>query len=118
MVVLQGEIYWLNLPKPKDSEPGYRRLCLVVQSNAFNRSRIATTVVVILTSNLKLAKAPGNILIKAAVANLPKDSVVNISQILTINKTDLKTNEKIGQVNAECMDLILQGLTVLLFSRI
>jgi mRNA interferase MazF len=114
VVVRQGEIYWLNLPKPKGSEPGYRRPCVVVQNDTFNRSKIATTVVVILTSNLKLAQAPGNVLIKAQDTNLAKNSVANISQVLTVNKSDLKLDEKIGEIGTENLAKIIQGLMFLL----
>jgi mRNA interferase MazF len=85
MVIKQGEIYWLDLQQPKASEPGYRRPCVVVQNDIFNQSKIATVTVCILTSNIKRAKSPGNVLLAEGEANLPKASVVNISQILFLS---------------------------------
>lgn len=114
MVISQGEMFWLDLPEPKGSEPGYRRPCLVVQNNTFNRSRIATIVVCILTTNLKLAKAPGNVLLSKGEANLSKASVVNISQVLTINKSDLQPNQKIGQLTKQKLDLVISGFKLLI----
>ena len=92
MVINQGDIYWVNLTEPSGSEPGYRHPHVVIQNNLFNRSRINTVVVWALTSNIKRAKAPGNVLLKKGEANLPKQSVINISQIFTINKDDLIEN--------------------------
>ena len=79
MVIKQGEIYWVDLAEPKGSEPGYRHPHIVIQNNLFNDSRINTTVVCSLTSNLNRAKAPGNVLLNKGEANLSKQSVVNIS---------------------------------------
>ena len=114
MVIRQGEVFWLNLPEPKASEPGYRRPCIVVQNDTFNRSRIATTVVCILTTNLKLAKAPGNVLLSEGEANLSKASVINISQIITVNKSDLQSNQKIGQLAEQKLNLVISGLELLI----
>lgn len=113
MVVRQGEVYWINLPKPKKSEPGFRRPCLVVQNDTYNRSRINTTIVCILTTNLNLAQAPGNVLLTKGDASLSKDSVVNISQILTVNKTDLLSAEKIGQLSPQKIESVLSGLKII-----
>ncbi len=110
MVIRQGEVYWINLPEPKQSEPGFRRPCVVVQNDTFNRSRIKTTIICILTTNLRLGNAPGNVLLTKGEGNLPKDSVVNISQILTVNKIDLLLEDKIGQLSAPKIDLIVSGL--------
>jgi mRNA interferase MazF len=110
MVIRQGEVYWINLPKPKQSEPGFRRPCVIVQNDTFNRSRIKTTIICILTTNLRLGDAPGNVSLTQGEGNLPKDSVVNISQILTVNKTDLLPEDKIGQLSASKIDLIVSGL--------
>ena len=85
----RGEIWWAGLPAPQGSEPGYRRPVLIVQQNDFNQSRISTVIAVILTSNLRLAEAPGNILLKTKWTKLPKDSVANISQIITLDKSNL-----------------------------
>jgi mRNA interferase MazF len=111
MVIHQGEIYWIDLTEPKGSEPGYRHPHIVIQNNLFNASRINTAVVCSLTSNLNLAKAPGNVILEKSEANLPKQSVVNISQIFTVNKADLI--EKIGQVSEKRMLEILAGIKLL-----
>ena len=108
--VKQGDIYWINLPEPKKSEPGFRRPCVVVQNDTFNRSKIKTTVICILTTNLRLSKAPGNVALDEGEANLPKSSVVNVSQILTVNKSDLLLKEKIGQLSPSRINLIIKGL--------
>ena len=109
MVIKQGEMYWIDLTEPKGSEPGYRHPHIV--NNLFNASRINTIVVCSLTSNLKRAKAPGNVLLNQGEANLPKKSVVNISQIFTVNKADLV--EKIGQVSDKRITEILDGIKLL-----
>jgi mRNA interferase MazF len=85
----RGEIWWANLPPPCGSKPGYRRPVLVLQQDDFNRSRIATVIVVALTSNLHLQGAPGNVLLRQRDSGLPKDSVANVSQLVTLNKSDL-----------------------------
>ena len=112
--VKQGEVYWINLPEPKKSEPGFRRPCVVVQSDTFNRSRIKTTVVCILTTNLRLAQAPGNVALDEGEANLPRQSVVNISQVLTVNKSDLLLQSKIGQLSSSKFALVIKGLKLLI----
>ena len=111
MVINQGDVYWVSLREPFGSEPGYRHPHVVIQNNLFNRSRIGTVVVASLTSNLRRAKAPGNVLMGKGEANLPKKSVVNISQIFTVNKNDLK--EKIGTLSPKRMDRILIGIRLL-----
>ena len=111
MVIHQGEIYWIELGKPVESEPGYRHPHVVIQNNLFNRSRINTVVVCALTSNLKRAKAPGNVLLEEGEANLPKRSVVNISQIVTVDKMQL--DEYIGAVSRPRVQQILKGLKLL-----
>ena len=111
MVTKQGEIYWVDLAEPKGSEPGYRHPHIVIQNNLFNDSRINTIVVCSLTSNLNRAKAPGNVMLNKGEANLSKQSVVNISQIFTVNKDDLI--EKIGQVSEKRMLEILDGIKLL-----
>jgi mRNA interferase MazF len=107
-VIRQGQVYWLNLPEPKGSEPGYRRPCLVLQNDTFNRSKIRTTIICILTTNLRLGNAPGNVVLEQGEANFNKDSVANISQLLTVNKSDL--SEQIGQISITKLDEILLGL--------
>lgn len=115
MVIRQGEIYWIDLGEPKGSEPGYQHPYIVVQNNVFNISKINTVVVCALTSNLKRAKAPGNVLLNKGEANLSKKSVVNISQIYTINKADLL--EKIGQVSEKRLQQVLGGIKLLIEPR-
>lgn len=111
MVIKQGEIYWVDLSEPSGSEPGYRHPHLVIQNNLFNASQINTVVVCSLTTNLNRAKAPGNVLLNKGEANLPRKSVVNISQIFTVNKGDLVV--KIGQVSKNRLAEILNGLKLL-----
>jgi mRNA interferase MazF len=83
----RGELWWANLPQPVGSAPGYRRPVLVIQSNTFNRSRINTVIVAILTGNTALANAPGNIALTALASGLPRDSVVNVSQLVTLDQS-------------------------------
>lgn len=111
MVIEQGEIYWVDLGQPTGSEPGYHHPHVVIQNNLFNASRINTVVVCALTSNIKRSQAPGNILLNKGEANLPKQSVVNISQIYTVNKADLV--EKIGKVSERRFGEILYGIRLL-----
>ena len=111
MVINQGDIFWVDLDEPSGSEPGYRHPHVVIQNNLFNRSRINTVVVCALTSNLNRAKAPGNVLLNKGEANLPKKSVVNISQIFTVNKSDL--SEKIGVLSRERFTQVLEGIKLL-----
>lgn len=111
MVINQGDVVWIDLGEPSGSEPGYRRPYVVIQNNVFNYSRISTVVVCALTSNLKRAQAPGNVLLDKGEANLPKQSVVNISQIFTVDKRDL--GEKIGTLSRQRVRQILDGLRLL-----
>ena len=92
----RGEIYWVNFGVPIGSEPGYKRPAVILQSNTFNQTRIRTVICVVLTSNLDLLEAPGNILIERVVSGLPKDSVLNISQIYTVDKQSVE--QKIGRL--------------------
>lgn len=112
MVIAQGEIWWADLGEPIGSEPGYRRPLLIVQCDAFNQSRIATVVCVTLTSNLKLAEASGNVLLTKRQTGLEKDSVANISQLVTIDQSTL--TECTGQVSRRELDRVLSGIDVLL----
>ncbi len=111
MVIDQGDVFWIDLEEPSGSEPGYRRPFVIIQNNLFNRSRINTVVVCALTSNLKRAQAPGNVLLEVGEANLPKQSVVNISQIFTVDKRDL--DEKIGTLSRRRVRQILDGIRLL-----
>lgn len=97
-MINQGDIYWIDFDEPSGSEPGYRHPHVVIQNNLFNRSLINTVVVCALTSNLKRANAPGNVLLNKGEANLPQKSVINISQVFTVNESDL--SEKIGTLTS------------------
>ena len=111
MVIEQGEIYWVDLGEPSGSAPGYRHPHIVIQNNLFNSSNINTVVMCALTSNLKRGLSPGNVVLKKGEANLPKKSVVNITQIYTVDKDDLF--EKIGKINDERLKEILLGIQLL-----
>jgi len=89
-VIRRGDVWWAELPDPRGSEPGFRRPVLVVQSNDFNNSHIATILTVILTSNTGLADAPGNVLLRRATTKLNKDSVANVSQVYTLDRRFLR----------------------------
>ncbi len=108
----RGSIWWASVPDPVGAMPGYRHPVLIVQANSFNRSRIRTVLAVILTSNLELAKAPGNVLLTARSTGLTKDSVANVSQILTIDKALL--TEEVGQLNQKDMIRVETGLRLVL----
>ncbi len=112
-MIRRGQIYWVDLAEPRGCEPGYRRPAVVVQANPFNQSRIATTVVVILTSNLELARAPGNVLMPKTVTGLPKDSVANVSQILTVDRTDLD-EEAVAALPKAYLEDLDEGLRLVL----
>ena len=111
MVIKQGDIFWIDFRAPNGSEPGYRHPHFVIQNNLFNRSRINTVVVCSLTSNMKRASAPGNVALKKGEANLSKKCVVNISQLFTVNKSDL--SEKIGTLSKERILQVLHGIKLL-----
>ena len=111
-MILQGEIWWADLLAPRGSDPGFRRPVVVVQGNALNRSRIATVVCVPLTSNVKWAQAPGNVLLSRRTSSLPKDSVANVSQVVTLDRRVL--TERAGAIPKAKLDLILSGLDVVL----
>jgi mRNA interferase MazF len=108
----RGEIWWADLPTPVASEPGYRRPVLIIQSDDFNRSRIRTIIVAVLTSNLRLAEAPGNVLLTADQTSLPQDSVVNVSQIITLDKSFLA--EQVSCVSDRLMLVVEDGLRLVL----
>jgi mRNA interferase MazF len=112
MVISQGEVWWADLGEPIGSAPGFRRPVLVVQGDAFNRSRIATVVCVALTSNLKLAGAPGNLLLRQGETGLDRDSVANVSQIVTLDKSQL--TEAVGKLSQRRLEALLAGVDVLL----
>ncbi|MGH9404146.1 MAG: type II toxin-antitoxin system PemK/MazF family toxin [Terriglobia bacterium] len=112
MVIAQGEIWWADLPTPAGSGPGFRRPVVIVQGDALNQSRIATVVCVPLTSNLKWATAPGNAHLPAHLTGLPKESVANVSQIVTIDKTFL--TERAGKLPRSKLTLVLSGIDTIL----
>lgn len=111
MVVGQGDVFWVDLGRPAGSGPGYRHPHVVIQNNLFNRSRIGTVIVCALTSNLKRAAAPGNVMLALSEANLPKQSVVNVSQVFTVDKAALV--ERIGTLSARRLRQILDGVRLL-----
>ena len=108
----RGEVWWADLDEPRGSEPGYRRPVLIVQADSFNRSRIATVLCVVLTSNLRLVDAPGNVLVSARAAGLPKDSVANVSQLITLDRAFL--DEQIGRLPPRLMNAVDSGLKLVL----
>ena len=111
-MIHRGELWWAELDTPFGSEPGFRRPVIVMQSDAFNRSRIQTVVVVPLTSNLRLLDAPGNVLIPAATTLLDKDSVANVSQITTLDRRRLV--QRIGRIAADRLRDIEAGVRLVL----
>jgi len=112
MVMFQGEVWWADLPGPTGSGPGFRRPVVVVQGDSFNRSKIATVLCVPLTSNLRWADAPGNVLLKSRLTGLSKDSVANVSQLVALDKSLL--SDRIGKLSRPKTDLILAGIDVVL----
>lgn len=112
MVVERGQIWWADLGEPAGSEPGFRRPVLIVQSDAFNRSRLRTVLAVVLTSNVRLLDAPGNVLIPAKAAGLPKDSVANVSQVITVDR-DVFT-EPAGRLRGALLKDVDNGLRLVL----
>ena len=112
MVVERGQVWWADLDEPRGSEPGFRRQLLIVQDDAFNRSRIRTVLAIVLTSNLRLIDAPGNVLIPAKAAGLPKDSVANVSQIVTLDRDYL--TEPAGKVRGPLLKNVENGLRLVL----
>ena len=111
-MIRRGEVWWAELPEPVASEPGYRRPVLIVQSDEFNRSRIRTVIAAVLTTNLRLAAAPGNVLVAAGEAGLPRDSVVNVSQVVTVDKAFLA--ERAGFIGGRAMLAVENGLRTVL----
>jgi len=108
----RGELWWASLPNPAGSGPGFRRPVVVVQANSFNESRIATVVVAVVTSNLALAEAPGNVRLGKAESGLPRPSVVNVSQILTLDRQLL--TERIKTLQAQSVSRLDEGLRLVL----
>ena len=115
VTVAQGEIWWADLGLPSGSSPGLRRPVVIVQGDPLNRSRIATVVCVALTSNLKWATAPGNVLLGAGETGLPRDSVANVSQIVTLDRSDFV--EQTGRLPRARLALVLAGIDAVLDRR-
>jgi len=110
--VRRGEVWWADLPDPVGSGPGLKRPVLVIQANAFNDSRISTIIVAIVTSNLGLADFPGNVRIGRAESGLPKPSVVNVSQLLTLDRSLLSVRVKM--LPTSCLKRIDEGIRLVL----
>lgn len=108
----RGEIWWASLPEPTGSGPGLRRPVLVIQSNPFNESRIATVIVAVVTSNLALAGAPGNVRLSKSESGLPKPSVVNVSQVLTVDRSLL--TERVRALSGTVVQKVNDGLRLAL----
>ncbi|MDQ1552469.1 MAG: mRNA interferase MazF, partial [Actinomycetota bacterium] len=106
------QIWWADLGEPDGSEPGFRRPLLIVQNDAFNRSRLRTTLAVVLTSNLRLLDAPGNVLLSAKASGLPRDSVANVSQVITIDRDFL--TERAGSIRGALLGDVDAGLRLVL----
>lgn len=115
MSIKQGDIFWVELGTPKGSEPGYRHPHVVIQNNLFNLSKINTVVICALTSNLKQAKSPGNVLLRKGETNLKKESVINITQVITVNKSDLI--QKIGSLSPMRTKEVIEGIRLLIEPR-
>ena len=111
-MIQRGDIWWASLPASRKSEPGFRRPVLVVQTNSFNKGRISTVVVAAITSNIRLAEAPGNVLLKRRRTGLTRESVINVSQLLTIDKSLL--TDRIGVLPTKVMVQIDAGLRLVL----
>ena len=111
-MIAQAEVWWADLGELAGSEPGFRRPVVVVQGDAFNRSSLRTIVCVALTSNLRWGAAPGNVRLPARATGLPKDSVANVSQLVTLDREDL--TERVGRLSAANLDLVLTGIDIVL----
>ncbi len=111
-MIRRGDIWWASLPEPLGSEPGGRRPIVIVQADSFNESSIQTVLAVILTTNLHLAEAPGNVLLRSRQTGLPKDSVANVSQVATVDRRFL--TECVGRLSDPLLQRIEQGLRLVL----
>jgi mRNA interferase MazF len=112
VVIQRGEVWWAELDEPTGSKPGYRRPVVIVQADAFNRSRLQTTIAVVLTSNLRLIDAPGNVLVPKQNSGLPKDSVANVSQVVTLDRDFL--SERAGKLPTRLLAAVDTGLKLVL----
>lgn len=112
MVIKRGDIWWAELPEPQGSGPGYKRPLVIIQSNEFNKSKINTVVAAVITTNIRLAAAPGNILLSIKKSKLPKESVINVSQLITIDKSFL--TEKVKRLPVSVMLQVDEGIRLVL----
>lgn len=112
MVIQRREVWWADLDEPRGSEPGFRRPVLIVQADSFNRSRLPTVVAVVLTSNVRLLDAPGNVLVPSAASGLPKDSVANVAQVVMLDRSYL--GERTGRIPPRVMARVEAGLRLAL----
>ena len=112
MVISQGDVWWADLLEPAGSGPGFRRSVVVVQGDAFNLSALRTAVCVALTSNIRWADAPGNVLLTARATGLPRDSVANVSQIVTLDQASL--TERVGRLSRSKLELLIGGIELML----
>jgi len=108
----RGEVWWASLREPRGSDPGYRRPLVIVQANEFNRSAIRTIICAVITTNLRLARAPGNVILRHRETGLPNDSVANISQLITVSKSFL--TEKVGKIPTKKLQQLDDGLRLVL----
>ena len=111
-MIQRGEIWWAELSKPAGSVPGYKRPLVIIQSDDFNKSRIDTVIAVVLTTNIKLADSPGNVLLPKKITKLSKDSIANVSQVITIDRYFL--SDRVGSLPASTMKRIDDGLRLIL----
>lgn len=112
MEIKRGEIWWAALPEPQGSGPGYKRPLVIIQSNEFNESKINTVIAAVITTNLRLSAAPGNIMLSKKTSKLPKESVINVSQIITIDKSFL--TEKVNSLPQSVMLQVDEGMRLVL----
>lgn len=111
-MVNRGQLWWADLAEPVGSEPGFKRPVLIVQSDSFNRSKINTVIAIAVTSNIRLAKAPGNVALSGTKSGLSKDSVINVSQVITLDRESL--SEAIGKIDKHTMNQVDEGLRLIL----
>jgi mRNA interferase MazF len=112
MVIKRGDIWWAELPEPQGSGPGYKRPLVVIQSNEFNESKINTVIAAVITTNIRISAAPGNILLSKKKSKLPKESVINVSQIITVDKTFL--TERVKSLSSSVMKQVDEGMRLVL----
>lgn len=112
MVIKRGDIWWAELPEPHGAGPGYKRPLVIIQTNEFNKSKINTVIAAVITTNLRLSAAPGNILLSKNKSKLPKESVINVSQIVTVNKSFL--TEKVKTLPSSTMVQVDEGIRLVL----